>query len=114
MNALRIFVGTVRVVRRIIRPPFAVLVFCLMFIPPNRRLGQFRRLLLSDCVQLLSELKAGEVFSFPDGTQVGPADIFLGAPHPRKICFAFDTCDASRLLPFARGADILVSATAAG
>ncbi|CDJ66825.1 hypothetical protein, conserved [Eimeria necatrix] len=58
--------------------------------------------------RLLSELKAGEVFSFPDGTQVGPADIFLGAPHPRKICFAFDTCDASRLLPFAQGADILV------
>lgn len=76
-------------------------------------LGQFRRLLPSDCVQLLSDLKAGEVFSFPDGTQVGPADIFLGTPHPRKICFAFDTCDASRLLPFAQGADILVSATAA-
>ncbi|CDJ46212.1 hypothetical protein, conserved [Eimeria brunetti] len=58
--------------------------------------------------KLLSELKAGEVFTFPDGTQVGHSDIFLEAPRPRKICFAFDTCDASRLLPFAHGADILV------
>ncbi|CDI86557.1 hypothetical protein, conserved [Eimeria praecox] len=57
---------------------------------------------------LLCELKAGEVFTFPDGTQVSHSDIFLEAPHPRKICFAFDTCDASRLLPFAHGADILV------
>ncbi|CDJ31657.1 Zinc phosphodiesterase ELAC protein 1, related [Eimeria mitis] len=57
---------------------------------------------------LLAELKPGDVFTFPDGTQVGHSDIFLEAPHPRKICFAFDTCDASRLLPFAHGADILV------
>ncbi|CDI83497.1 hypothetical protein, conserved [Eimeria acervulina] len=57
---------------------------------------------------LLTDLKTGERFTFPDGTQVGHSDIFLEAPHPRKICFAFDTCDASRLLPFARGADIVV------
>lgn len=70
---------------------------------------------LSDCIislcalQLLSEKQHAGGFRFPDGTQLGPSDIFAEAPEPRKFCIAFDTCDASRLIPFARGADILVS-----
>ncbi|KAL8430779.1 hypothetical protein Efla_004015 [Eimeria flavescens] len=59
--------------------------------------------------RLLLELEhTGGVFKFPDGTVVGPSDVFGEAQAPRKFCIAFDTCDASRLIPFARGSDILV------
>ncbi|OEH75401.1 zinc phosphodiesterase elac protein 1 related protein [Cyclospora cayetanensis] len=75
---------------------------------PSSTAALFCVLLHCSLLQLLSELKNDETFSFPDGTLVGSKDIFLHAAHPRKICFAFDTCDPSRLLPFAQGADIVV------
>ncbi|KAL8455681.1 hypothetical protein Emag_000503 [Eimeria magna] len=50
----------------------------------------------------------GKPFIFPDGSMVGPSDVFAEALEPRKFCIAFDTCDASRLIPFARGCDVLV------
>ncbi|KAL8434312.1 hypothetical protein ACSSS7_003256 [Eimeria intestinalis] len=59
--------------------------------------------------RLLSAMEhTGKPFTFPDGSIVGPSDVFAEALEPRKFCMAFDTCDASRLLPFARGCDVLV------
>ncbi|KAL8452385.1 hypothetical protein Emed_001390 [Eimeria media] len=59
--------------------------------------------------KLLTEMvHTRKPFVFPDGSIVGPSDVFGEALEPRKFCIAFDTCDASRLIPFARGCDVLV------
>ncbi|KAL8275099.1 hypothetical protein Esti_000978 [Eimeria stiedai] len=59
--------------------------------------------------RLLSEMEhTGKPFVFPDGSIVGPSDVFAEALEPRKFCIAFDTCDAARLIPFACGCDVLV------
>ncbi|PFH33249.1 hypothetical protein BESB_084480 [Besnoitia besnoiti] len=59
--------------------------------------------------QLLSALEPGDSLTFPDGTRVNYDDAFeKEAQHLRKFCICVDTCDASPILPFAKGCDLMV------
>ena len=55
----------------------------------------------------LKLLRPVEDFTFPDGTTVKASDI-LTMLEPRKIVILGDTCDASAIAPWAKGANVLV------
>lgn len=55
-----------------------------------------------------SKIKNGETITAPDGSLVKPSDV-LGPPRPGlKVVILGDTCDSSRLVEIAAGADVVV------
>eukprot|EP00638_Chattonella_subsalsa_P009308 CAMPEP_0117743804 /NCGR_PEP_ID=MMETSP0947-20121206/6365_1 /TAXON_ID=44440 /ORGANISM="Chattonella subsalsa, Strain CCMP2191" /LENGTH=576 /DNA_ID=CAMNT_0005560599 /DNA_START=188 /DNA_END=1918 /DNA_ORIENTATION=+ len=59
-------------------------------------------------MKTFKNLGADQSFEFPDGTVITGAEVVTAPRRGRKVVICGDTCDASRLAPVAKGADVVV------
>ena len=56
----------------------------------------------------IKAMRPGESFEMPSGETIRAEEVLLPARAGRKVIILGDTCDASSMVPFAQGADLVV------
>ena len=56
----------------------------------------------------IKAMRPGESFEMPSGETIRAEEVLLPARAGRKVIILGDTCDASSMVPFAQGADLIV------